>query len=90
MTPKLPPVKVDVAALLKELAIATQAEVGVAKLSMGVMVTVILTELVAMPLVAPVPVIVCVVADCVAVGVPLITPVVVSIVKPVGKAGLMA
>jgi hypothetical protein len=44
---------------------------------------------VALPLVAPVPVTVCVVADCVTVGVPLMTPVVVSINKPVGNPGLM-
>ena len=44
---------------------------------------------VALPLVAPVPVTVYVVADCVAVGVPLMTPVVVSIDKPVGNPGLM-
>jgi hypothetical protein len=89
MAPKLPPDKVDVATLLKELAIATHAEVGVAKLSVGVMVTERLTVLVAVPLVAPVPVTVCVVADCVAVGMPLMTPVVASINKPVGNPGLM-
>lgn len=53
------------------------------------LITVMLTEAVAIPLVAPVPVMVCVVADCVAVGVPLITPVAAFSDKPPGSAGLM-
>ena len=51
--------------------------------------TVIPTELVAVPAVAPLPVIVWVVATCETVGVPLITPVLGFNDSPVGRAGLM-
>jgi hypothetical protein len=53
------------------------------------LITVMLTVTVAEPLVAPVPVMVWVVADWAAVGVPLITPVEASSAKPAGNAGLM-
>ena len=80
------PVKVE----LVVMAVPTRPlTVCVAGLMDGAEITVMLTVAVAIPLVAPVPVTVCVAAECVAVGVPLITPVVASSVKPVGKSGLM-
>ena len=81
------PVKAEVAVM----AVPTRPlTVWLAGLIEGAAITVMLTAAVALPLVAPVPVTVCVVADCVAVGVPLMTPVVASSVKPAGSAGLMA
>ena len=64
--------------------------VCVAGLMDGAAITVMLTVAVALPLVAPVPVTVCVVTECMAVGVPLITPVVASSDNPAGRSGLMA
>ena len=64
-------------------------KVWLAGLIDGAAITVMLTVAVALPLVAPVPVTVWVVADWVAVGVPLMTPVAVSSKRPAGNAGLM-
>ena len=74
---------------------ATDAEDGVAKVSVGVGVgvgvalTAMLTVAVAVPPVASLPVMVYEVADCAAMGVPLITPVAASSAKPAGSGGLM-
>ena len=73
----------------------TAAEVGVVKFSVGVGVgvgvalTAMLTMPVAVPLVAPVPVMVYELADCAALGVPLITPVAASNAKPAVSGWLM-
>ena len=56
----------------------------------GVATTVILTVAVAVPLVAPVPVMVYVVAESKPVGVPVIAPVVLFSVNPEGELGLTA
>ena len=87
MPVKFVPVKAEVAVM----AVPTRPlRVWLAGLIEGAAITSMFTVVVAEPLVAPVPVTVWVVADCVAVGVPLITPVVASSVKPAGSAGLMA
>ena len=82
---KLLPVNVEVAIM----AVPTRPLTDwLAGLSEGAAITVMLTVAVAEPLVAPVPVMVWVVADWVAVGVPLITPVEAFRVKPADSAGL--
>ena len=87
MPVKLLPVKADVDVM----AVPTRPlRVWLAGLMDGAAITVMLTVAVALPLVAPEPVMVWMVANCVAVGVPLITPVVVSNDNPAGNAGLTA
>ena len=82
---KFVPVKAEVAVM----AVPTRPlTVWLAGLTEGAAITVMLTVAVALPLVEPVPVMLWVDADCVAVGVPLITPVKASKTRPVGSAGL--
>ena len=82
---KFVPVKAEVAVM----AVPTRPlTVWLAGLTEGAAITVMLTVAVALPLVAPVPVMLWVVTDCVAVGVPLIAPVELFKDRPVGSGGL--
>lgn len=79
----------SVKAVVAVMAVPTRPlRVWLAGLIDGAAITVMLTVAVALPLVAPVPVMVYVVADNKPAGVPVITPVALFRVNPEGKLGL--